>query len=182
MIMKNLTNYLSIFISIVLFLSCSNEEQSNELVLKSTSENIIVIDSDETPILNSESRKNLGFNQIKYDLEKKTTLNLNNNVLKVPIDFNDSETNENFQERGVICIKIIIARLNPNGSGSCVGNCIDCLGFRCVEVHVPCEQQQRTEGVSRQRDQFANVIYNENDNYIEYHFINDIDWDYLINN
>lgn len=181
MIMKNLTTYLSIFLSIVLFLSCTNEEQSNELNLKSSSENIIVVDSDETPILNSESRNSLGFNQIEYDLERKTILNINDNVLKVPVDFNESETNENFEERGLICIRILIARLNPNGSGSCMGGCIDCLGFRCSEVSIPCNQQQMQSNPG-DRDQFASVLYNEEDNYIEYHFINDIDWDYLANN
>lgn len=181
MIMKNLTTYLSILASIVLFLSCTNEEQSNELDLKSSSENIIVVDSDETPILNSESRNSLGFNQIEYDLERKTILNIDNNVLKVPVDFNSSEINENFEVRGAICIRIIIARLNPNGSGSCMGGCIDCLGFRCVEIHIPCNQQQMQSNPG-DRDQFASVLYNEEDNYIEYHFINDIDWDYLMNN
>mgnify|MGYP003629753189 CR=1 FL=1 len=184
MIMKKLTTYLSILASILLFLSCSNEEQNNEnneLLLKSSSEGLIIIDSEETPTLNYESRNSLGFNQIKYDTSRNTTLSIDSNVLKVPVDFNESETNENFDQRGLICIKILIARLNPNGSGSCSGGCIECLGFRCSEVSIPCNQQQMRSNPS-DREQFAYISYNEGDNYIEYHFINDINWDYLASN
>lgn len=114
----------------------------------------------------------LGYENIVNNKESQAFLDKSTNILNVPYDSNLSQKTQ----PGIgLCIKIQIAKRNP--SRNCDGGCTECIGFRCDFVTFPCIVSHR-----QSREQTANVIVNESTKTIEYHFQDDIDWDFMENN
>ncbi len=174
-----------LFLLALLTFSCSqendkvqNEKQNLELSLKN---GIVQIDYEEIPSLSNEQSRRLGFVNIKNDDNRPSFLNTKKNVLSVPFDKKMSLISTNRGPVIGLCIKIKIARLNPNSN--CSGGCIECIGFRCDFITFPCLiKRNPIETNPRDREQVAEVIVNETEGTLEYHFLNEIDWEYLANN
>ena len=191
---KNKINSLATYLLILFisFQSCTNSTDEINQNLELLNTTLKTIDKNESPELSNNQIEQLGFQNVAYDYSRITILDKENSTLKVPFDLKKSkklleENNARGGNRSVgICIKITIARTNPNNSGSCQGGCFECIGFRCDFVTFPCLIERNNDGsneeLSRDREQIAEVIVNEDEGVIEYNFYNNIDWEYLENN
>lgn len=182
-IMKLSKIIFAIVLSIIIF-GCTSEGTTTELELTNKFQ---TIDRNESPELSSEQARQIGFENVVNDYSRATILDKENSILKVPFDLKESKKIALINGRGVgICIEITIARLNSNNNGSCQGGCFECIGFRCGFIVFGCPQQRNNyeanEELSRDREQIAEVIVNEDEEVIEYNFYNNIDWEYLENN
>lgn len=184
--MKNLFKFSYVLLLVLLVSSCSQEEnnvQNEELNSIISIKNEIEIDNDEVPILSTKQSRKIGFTKIDNDDTRTSFLNTEANILSVPFDKEKSLKSISKDPVLGLCIKITIARQNPNNSRSCSGGCIECIGFRCEFITFPCLiDKSYTQTNPQDREQVAEVIVNEEDGTVEYHFLNEIDWDYLANN
>lgn len=175
-----------LFVFVISFQSCTNSKDEINQNLEGNTE-FITIERNETPELSNDQARLLGFQNIVNDYSRETILDKKNSILKVPFDLKESKKKALINGRAVgICIEITIARLNSNNNGSCQGGCFECIGFRCGFIIFGCPQQRNNyeanEELSRDREQIAEVIVNEDEGVIEYNFYNNIDWEYLENN
>lgn len=174
---------------VTLLLACSKEQetfkQSMDESLTLITDELIRIEKEELPVLSPRQAGKLGFKNLDNDHNRKAVIDTRTNTLKLP--YNPDTSVKALTRDGIgVCVRIIIAKLNPNNN--CIGNCIDCIGFRCGVVVFTCPTNDNTEennlhrNPSQEREQTATVIVDENNAIIEYQFHNEIDWNNLANN
>ena len=174
--MKNLIK-ITLLTLLFISVSCSQEDENintnndfqtqNELNNRGNA--ILEINWDDIPSLTNEQAESLGYENIVNNIGSQAFLDKNTNILNVPYD---SRLSQKTDTGYGLCIKIKIAKKNP--SRNCRGGCMECIGFRCEFITFPCIISQ-----SQNREQSAKVLINESTKTIEYHFQNEIDWNFM---
>lgn len=149
--MKNLTLTLILFLTLITFSSC-NEDESN---LKSANESAILI-------INEEDVPDVIKYSATYDNTRETSLNIETGVLKVPVFFTKDEMKRNKTES--ISAKWRIA---TRKSG-----CKSGVGFRCGNDLPPAPLKNSDSDKSLQ----ATIVRDYEKGYINFQFDNNIDW------